>query len=399
MLNYLIVFIALVTALILLSKNIRNNQNWKATVTPLASIIGSGFLVIVPLLGHSFGSYAPIAITIIILLAYAVGNSIRFNIKFSEALIQKNKIKSIITIDKVSSIALGTAYIISVAFYLRLLSSFALHGIDIENDFYAKIITSLILLTIGLCGWIKGLDILEKLEEYSVSIKLAIIAALIFAWGIHDVSESSLNIFTIIVPKEFDITESFRVLAGALIVVQGFETSKYLGDNYSVETRIKTMRHAQIIAGIIYIVFVTLTVPTFPLLGGKIDDTAIIDLSKVVAGILPFMLIIAAIMSQFSAAVADTIGAGGLVAQNSNNKLKSKHGYIVVTIFGVILISFADIFEIISLASRAFAFYYFLQSLISIIAALKLNKTIKTVLYSFLSILLLAVTIFASPAD
>jgi hypothetical protein len=399
MLNFVIIFIVLTTSFILLSKKVRDNQNWKATVTPLASIIGSGFLVIVPLLGHSFGSYAPIAITLIILLAYALGNSIRFNIQFSEPLIASNKNNSITLINNISSVALGAAYIISVAFYLRLLSSFALHGLGLENDYYGKLLTSLILLSIGICGWIKGLDILEKLEEYSVSIKLAIITSLIFAWAIHDLRYSSLNIFTTLVPKEFDLIDSLRVLAGALIVVQGFETSRYLGDTYSAITRIKTMRIAQIIAGVIYIIFVTLTVPTFPLLSGKIDDTAIIDLSRVITGILPIMLVIAAIMSQFSAAIADTIGAGGLIAQNSRNRLKSKHGYFLVTILAIILVWFTDIFEIISLASRAFAFYYFLQCLVSVFTAIELNKKLKSIRYVCLAIILLAVIIFAVPAE
>ena len=159
------------------------------------------------------------------------------------------------------------------------------------------------------------------------------------------------------------------------------------------------------VAGIIYIIFVTLTVPTFPHLGSTINDTAIIDLSKLVAGVLPVMLIIAAIMSQFSAAVADTIGAGGLIAQNSEKKLKSKDGYALVTLLGIVLVWFADIFEIISLASRAFAFYYFLQCSVSVLTSRKinhksnLNKNIVTFYFIFLSALLLAITIFALPAD
>ena len=405
MLNLFIILIALATSFILLSKKIRDNQNWKATVTPLASIIGSGFLVIVPLLGHSFGSYAPVAITLIIVVAYAVGSSIRFNIRYSEHLIEENHTSVLARIDKLSSLTLGIAYIISVAFYLRLLASFALHAFDIEHDFYAKLLTSLILLSIGIGGWVKGLDVLEKLEEYSVSIKLAIISSLLFAWAVHDISHSSLSIFSQLVPMNFDSINAFRILAGALIVVQGFETSRYLGETYSPETRIKTMKYAQVVAGIIYIIFVTLTVPTFPHLGSTINDTAIIDLSKLVAGVLPVMLIIAAIMSQFSAAVADTIGAGGLIAQNSEKKLKSKDGYALVTLLGIVLVWFADIFEIISLASRAFAFYYFLQCSVSVLTSRKinhksnLNKNIVTFYFIFLSALLLAITIFALPAD
>jgi len=37
---------------------LRNSDDWRATVTPLASIIGSGFLVVAPLLGYAVGSSA-----------------------------------------------------------------------------------------------------------------------------------------------------------------------------------------------------------------------------------------------------------------------------------------------------------------------------------------------------
>jgi hypothetical protein len=53
--NIVILCVALLAATILLSKRIRTSRSWIATVTPLASIIGSGFLVVVPLLGRAEG--------------------------------------------------------------------------------------------------------------------------------------------------------------------------------------------------------------------------------------------------------------------------------------------------------------------------------------------------------
>ncbi len=44
-----------------------------ATTTPLASIFGSGFLVIVPILAAAVGPYAVYAMAGVTLLAYAVG--------------------------------------------------------------------------------------------------------------------------------------------------------------------------------------------------------------------------------------------------------------------------------------------------------------------------------------
>ena len=43
-----------------------------ATATPLASIFGSGFLVIVPVLNGAVGSWAPAAMAVVCVLAYAI---------------------------------------------------------------------------------------------------------------------------------------------------------------------------------------------------------------------------------------------------------------------------------------------------------------------------------------
>ena len=48
-----------------------------ARTTPLASIFGSSFLVMVPILIGTVGSYASVAMFFIALLAYSVGSVIR----------------------------------------------------------------------------------------------------------------------------------------------------------------------------------------------------------------------------------------------------------------------------------------------------------------------------------
>ena len=54
---------------------------FSATATPLASIFGSGFLVIVPILNGAVGPYSLIAMAGICGLAYGVGCVIRYNIR------------------------------------------------------------------------------------------------------------------------------------------------------------------------------------------------------------------------------------------------------------------------------------------------------------------------------
>ena len=65
-----------------------------ATITPLASIFGSGFLVIVPILHGAVGPYSVLAMAVVCGLAYVVGNAIRFNIRTVEPMLKNGMVKS-----------------------------------------------------------------------------------------------------------------------------------------------------------------------------------------------------------------------------------------------------------------------------------------------------------------
>jgi amino acid permease len=70
---------ALVAA-ILFHPRLSRSKDRRAIVTPLASIIGSGFLVIGPILNASFGYMAPAAMAALCGVAYLFGEAIRRNI-------------------------------------------------------------------------------------------------------------------------------------------------------------------------------------------------------------------------------------------------------------------------------------------------------------------------------
>jgi len=379
----LLMVCGLVLAL-LLSRRMRESKRWRALVTPLASIIGSGFLVIVPLLGHIVGAMAPVAIAGVVLLAYWVGHAIDTRL---------------LRLEQVSDLALAISYFVSVTFYLRLLSSFVLRGVvGTEDELVARVLTTVIIALITGFGWFRGLSLLERMEEYSVSIKLSIIAALIVGLGVYDVT--NMDLFETVTRPDVDTIEVIRTLAGVLIVVQGFETSRYLGEEYDAKTRIQTMRWAQLIAAGIYVVFVLLSVPTFQYLPDQIDETAIIDISGRISIVMPVMLVIAAVMSQFSAAVADTIGAGGLLSEGLRRwrPIKPRVGYLCVGVVAIGIVWVADVFEIISLASRAFAFYYAAQSTLAAIGAYKQGRLVLTTWFGLLALVLALICVIAIPA-
>ena len=161
------------------------------------------------------------------------------------------------------------------------------------------------------------------------------------------------------------------------------------------------MRIAQLLSAAIYIGFVWLITPLLPLLHSKeIHETAIIDLVGNISFVLPTMLVIAAVMSQFSAAVADTLGAGGLVVEETKKRVSQKASYLILMSLAISLVWVVNVFEIITLASQAFAFYYLAQTLVAMMVArgdsAVLKYACRQFLLSVLALSLLWVVVFAT---
>lgn len=400
--EYVIIGVSILIIGILFSPKIRKNMFWQAVVTPLASIIGSGFLIVAPVMGQVAGSYAPAAMLAIVVFAYFVGAVIRFNILHTEPLLISGKTSRFHRYtEQASDVAVFIAYLISVAFYLRIMSAFLLEPLKANTGDNALYLTTIILLIIAVIGIFRGLKVLEKLEEYSVSIKLGIIGALLIGLVFYNVSNGDNA--PPITNHSFDFT-SLAQLAGMLIVIQGFETSRYLGEEYDARTRISSMRVAQIISGVIYLLFILLVMPLLGLTDvTSAGETAIIDLSSHVSIILPFLLVIAATMSQFSASIADTLGGGGLLKEETNGRVPARVGYVCICLGAIVLIWSANIFEIITIASKAFAFYYFMQTLVALQTARQLppsyKRTLCLICFSVLSSLLACITLFSTSIE
>lgn len=405
MLNIMLVIIAASVLLFMFTPRFTKSRSWQATLTPLSSIIGSGFLIIAPLLASVIGIYSPLAVTGIVVLAYAIGGVIRFNIIQAEPLIHdREAYHAIYKIDLFANIVLSFAYVTAVAFYLSLLSSFLLTYVGFgDSPVLERSLTTVIIIFIAAAGYLRGLGGLEKLEAYSMSLQLSIVVALLIGVIIYDFNfllSEQLLIFEV---KDRNwLTQAF-MLAGILLVVQGFETSRFLGEKYSAQVRVHTMRQAQLISGTLYIVSVVALLPIVQHLNLEtIKIAEIVNATGLAATVLPLMLIVAAIMSQFSAAVADTVGAGGLACESCKEILPTNKAYLLVSILAIILIWTADLLEIISFASRAFALYYLLQCVVAIIASHyqceRKAHHLNLVRFATLAVILTFIVIFAMPA-
>ena len=397
------VLVGSLTGLILLaSPALARGLLWRATITPLASIIGSGFLIVGPILVSHFGKWAWLPMALLCLAGFAFGTVIRFNIAvLAEGGGQEGSF--VYHVEKLSSWMLTLAYLVSVAYYLNLFGSFAARIVGSDTGLLARFLTTLAYGLILVVGFLRGFASLERMEQVAVSLKLAIIVGLLgglvsfaaFRWQAGELVTNKVH---------WGFSDGYPLVFGLLVTVQGFETSRYLGDSYAPSIRIRSMLIAQLVASAIYMTYVIPLSASFASGGFALSETAIIDLMTRVSTLLAPMLILAALSSQFSAAVADTACAGGLVEELTASKLRldPRWGYVLVVFSGLVLTWIADIFSIISYASRAFALYYAIQSCLAAVRAWRLNdarKIFRTVCYAGLAILGLAIVVLGTPID
>ena len=396
MLNAAILTVVVLAGVVLLWPRLSNAPLWRATITPLASIIGSGFLVLGPILDVSYGGYAPLVMMGLCAVAYLFGSAIRFNIaQISNRTIVPPLVQRL---EVISSAVLAFAFIVSVAYYLNLFGSFGVSLTEINDKFHANMLTTAVFVLILVVGWTRGFTALERMEQVSVGLKLAIIAGLVFGLAVYfgQAAQSDTLQFD---PPKVTGWASITLMAGLIVTVQGFETSRYLGATYDAELRIRSMKLAQWLSTIIYAVYIFLLTYAFNSDPLSLDETAIIDLMKVVAPILPLLLVVAALSAQFSAAVADTSGSGGLIAEVSKGKISERLAYSLLVGMGIALTWTANVFEIISYASRAFAVYYAIQSCIAAISAWQRRDVGKTALFATMALVGFGIALFGTAVE
>lgn len=169
MLNTLIIVATVLMGAILLYPKVANSQLWRAAITSLASIIGSGFLILGPILDVSFGQFAPVIMALLCLWAYLFGAAIRFNIaRLARRSDTRSKTEELL--ETSASRTLAFAYIISVAYYLNLPGAFAISPTEMDDAFHAKLVTSGVFAIILIVGWTQGFSALERMEQISVGL-------------------------------------------------------------------------------------------------------------------------------------------------------------------------------------------------------------------------------------
>ena len=264
-------------------------------------------------------------------------------------------------LERSADIAIVLAYIISVSLYLNIMSVFILGGLHMDSPLNEKLLTSSVIVFIVIIGMIKGLDVLERLEKLALFITLLVIVLLILGFISYDKQQwdtySSLKLFHAL---DHTTWETLTIIAGTLIVVQGFETPRFMDNDYPAATRIDASRYSQQFSTVMYIIFIAVSLPIVHTLEGHYNDSSLIRLAGTASALLVAPLVISAALSQFAAAVADTIASTGNIAEISKQTIGPHLGYLLVGLGALGLTWAASTYEILALASRVFARYYLL---------------------------------------
>lgn len=375
------------------------SQLWQATVTPLASIIGSGFLVAGPILAHTAGHWAALAMLALCAIGYLFGAAIRHNIAHVEPGLAASPGPLVTGLERASDVALSLAYFVSVAYYLNLFAAFGLRLGEILDPFWIRVTATLVIATVGTLGALGGLDALERLTIGAVSLKLALIGALLAALVVATAMALHGGTYAWPTLAHARGAHELRILLGLVILVQGFETSRYLGDAYDARTRVRTMRWAQWLSTAIYLAFMLLITRYFsgalPPMGG---ETAIIDMLAPLGALVMPVIVVMALASQLSAAVADTSGAGGLISESTSKRVPVNIGHLITALVAIAITWSADIYQIIAYASKAFVAYYALQSVQAALSAWRLGSRGRAAVFACGVVIALLVIVFAVPA-
>ncbi len=325
-------------------------------------------------------------------LAWVVGSAIRHNVLVVEPLKEEGALApSLHRLEWLSDVLIIVAYVISVALYLRIMAQYVGSYVFGPSETIERVIATGAVTAIAVVGLTRGFGGLNTVERLALGVVLAMTAMLGTALFANDVGAAgSLSLPP---TADYSLLHTLLLLGGVLITVQGFETVRYLADRYDRGTRVTASRLSQLIAAWVYISLVVVATPLMTDAAGQLSDENLLDLVQRVVPALALPLVLGAVLSQFSAAVADTVAAHGnlrILRPGVGN-----HVPYLVTAVAVSALSWSiGLFTLVVVASRAFAAYYCVQC---VVAMLTSTHPARRLGFGLLAAVLLAITLFAMP--
>ena len=383
-------------AWVLYRPKVQASVTYKAMVVPLANIMDVGFLVMSPIIVVLVGYGAPLVMLGICLLAILTGFAIAYNIRNYEPL--EGKPDRLHSWNSIAIWALLVASVVNIAYYAQLLMTLVLLPLgDLYSPGLATAASAGVLGILTFVGFFWGLGALNKLGNKTTAFNLSAVVAIVVAFAAYNVQQLVGVDFDW---PEFDTStdsETFRKLIGLFAIVQGFESSRYLGAYFSKDMRIKTMRLSQVIASIVFVLFIASSLILFATVNAPEDGTAIFVVAEEVSVFLPFLILAAALGSQLSAIVNATESRTDMLVQQLGDRLKQRWTFPLLLVPAILIVLLTDVTSAVALASRVFAFYFMLQAFIAGRLAWRAKSWGWVVFFTGIGLAMATISIFGLP--
>jgi hypothetical protein len=374
---------------------IQQSERYQSMVVPLANIMDVGFLVLSPIIIVLVGYEAPLYMLGICLAAIVTGFVISYNIRHYEPLVG--------TTDRLHSVAAAAnwslfgASMVNIAYYVQLLMTLVLLPLDVYTDGRVTFTSVVLLVVVIVAGYRGHLPLLNRLGDRTTAFNLAALGAVLAAFAAYNVLEALAGRWDF---PSYDPAvggDDLRKLLGLFAMVQGFEASRYIGERFSGEVRISTMRWAQVIATSVFVALIAVVLlPAGQILPAP-DATAIFVVSKEVSPYLPWLILVAAIGSQLSAITNATSSRSDLLMEATKQTVARKFTFPILLVPAIMIVEFTDVTEAVAIASRVFALYFVLQAVIAVILAHRKRNWTGVAGFSAIGLMMATVTIFGLP--
>lgn len=359
----------LVLAYLLYRPRVQQSSRYEATVVPLANIMDVGFILFSPAIVLLVGFRAPLFMLGICLVAIAAGFAIAYNIRHYEPVQGRGGIPD--RIEGIAEWSLLGASMVNIAYYTIVLIALVLLPFEANTPGRRSLIGAAVLAGLIVVGMSGGMTWLNRAGDRTTAFNLAAVIGIVVAFVVANV-QAALG-------GRWDLSHSpsigtgeIRSMLGLFAMVQGFEASRYIGVRFAAEERVSTMRIAQVISTVVFVVFVVALMAAFlpPLEGVPTDGTAIFAVSEIIGPWLPWLLLLAALGSQTSAIIGATSSRSDMLV---SRKVPRTATFPIILVPAILLVIFVDLNVAVNLASRVFAAFFTIQSALAVLLAYR-NK-------------------------
>jgi hypothetical protein len=249
-----------------------------------------------------------------------------------------------------------------------------------------------VLIVIGFFG---GMDWLNKQGNRTTAFNLSAVVGIVIAFVVYNVQEWLGGRWELGDSQPLG-TDDVRKVIGLFAIVQGFEASRYIGVRFGAEQRIRTMHLAQVVASVVFVVFVFTLLVVFlpPAEDSPTDGTAIFQASELVGDTMPWLLLLAAIGSQTSAIIGATSSRSDMLVNHGVSRTKT---FPIILVPAILLVLLVDVNVAVNLASRVFAAYFTVQASLATLLAYRKQNWPAVAGFVGVGLMMLIILIFGLP--